>query len=76
MGLSALTMGVATGLTLPFFNVYFVIIHGASSETLGQIFAASAVLSTVAALAAPLASRRLGYVRAIVATRLGRRREE
>ena len=71
MALSALTMGVATGLAFPFFNVYFVTSHLASTEAVGTIFSVSAVLSTAAALAAPVAQRRFGYVKAIALTRTG-----
>lgn len=71
MSVSALAMGIATGLAFPFFNVYFVTEHRASTELVGIIFAVSAVLSTGAVLIAPAAHRHLGYVAAIALTRLG-----
>jgi MFS family permease len=70
LGASALAMGVATGLSFPFFNVYFVTQQGASAETVGRIFALSSVLSTVAALTAPALAARVGYVRSIALSRL------
>jgi MFS family permease len=70
LGASALAMGVATGLSFPFFNVYFVTQQGASAETVGRIFALSSVLSTIAALAAPGLAARVGYVRSIALSRL------
>ncbi|MDP3046544.1 MAG: MFS transporter, partial [Chloroflexota bacterium] len=70
LGASALAMGVATGLSFPFFNVYFVTQQGASAEAVGRIFALSSVLSTVAALTAPALAARVGYVRAIALSRL------
>lgn len=70
LGASALAMGVATGLSFPFFNVYFVTQQGASTETIGRIFALSSVLSTAAALLAPALASRVGYVRAIALARL------
>lgn len=70
LGASALAMGVATGLSFPFFNVYFVTQQGASAEAVGRIFALSCVLSTVAALTAPALAARVGYVRAIALSRL------
>lgn len=71
LGLSSLSMGVATGLSFPFFNVYFAQQQGASPELIGRVFAASSVFSVGAALAAPATAERLGYVRAIAAARLG-----
>jgi MFS family permease len=70
LGASALAMGVATGMSYPFFNVYLVTQQGASAETVGRIFAASSVLSTVAALTAPALAARFGYVRSIALSRL------
>ena len=70
LGASALAMGVATGLSFPFFNVYFVTQQGASAEAVGRIFALSCVLSTVAALMAPALAARAGYVRSIALSRL------
>ena len=60
----------ATGLSYPFFNVYFVTQQGASAEAVGRIFALSSVLSTAAALTAPALAARVGYVRAIALSRL------
>ena len=65
LGLSAITAGVAIGLSFPFFNVFFATQHGASSELIGRIFAINSAVSTVAALAAPALAHRLGYVRSI-----------
>jgi predicted MFS family arabinose efflux permease len=70
LGASALAMGVATGLSFPFFNVYFVTQQGASTEAVGWIFALGSVLSTVAALMAPALAARAGYVRTIAVSRL------
>jgi MFS family permease len=70
LGLSALTMGVATGLSFPFFNVYFVTHQGASAEVVGRIFALSCLPSIAAALMAPSLAARFGYVRSIAVSRL------
>ncbi len=70
LGASALTMGIATGLSFPFFNVYFVTQHGADAESVGRIFALGSVLSTGAALLAPALAKRVGYVRAIAVSRV------
>ncbi len=65
LGVSALTMGIAIGLSFPFFNVYFAKQQGAGAEMIGRIFALNSVMSTFAALSAPALAQRLGYVRAI-----------
>jgi MFS family permease len=71
LAISAVTMGVATGLTFPFLNVYFATRFDLGAEAIGRIIALGSVLSAAAALAAPALARRLSLVGAISAARAG-----
>jgi len=55
----------ATGLIVPFFNVYFSERLGASVEEIGVIYAVASLLMVPASLLGPAAARRLGTVGAI-----------
>lgn len=61
---------IATGLILPFFNVYFAEQLAASVEQIGVIYAVGSLVMVPASLAGPALSRRLGRVGTIVLFRL------
>ena len=71
LAVSAISMGVATGLTFPFLNVYFASRFSLGPDAIGRIFALGSVLSAAAALAAPSVARRISLVGAISAARVG-----
>jgi MFS family permease len=58
-------IGLGAGLFIPFFNVYFVKVQGATIAQVGLIFSVSQVITGLATLAAPLLARRLGKVYAV-----------
>ncbi len=65
-----LLVAIATGLILPFFNVYFADVLGASVELIGVIFAVASLLMVPFSLVGPAMARRIGTVNSIVAFRL------
>lgn len=65
-----LLVAMATGLILPFFNVYFDEVLGASVELIGVIFAVASLLMVPFSLVGPAMARRIGTVNSIVAFRL------
>ncbi len=71
LAISAVSMGLATGLTFPFLNVYFVSRFSLGPDAIGRIFALGSVLSAVAVLATPSVARRLSLATAISAARVG-----
>jgi MFS family permease len=58
-------VGLGAGLFIPFFNVYFVKVQGATTAQVGFIFSMGQVLTGLATLAAPLLARRFGKVYAV-----------
>jgi MFS family permease len=58
-------VGLGAGLFVPFFNVYFVKVHVATTAQVGFIFSVGQVLTGLATLAAPLLARRFGKVYAV-----------
>ena len=60
-------VGIAGGLILPFFNVYFLKTFGLPAQRVGLIFAVSQALMALGVLLAPALVRRTGKVNAIVA---------
>lgn len=62
--------GLAFGLSMPFFNVFFDDVLGASAATIGAIFFASQFVGFPSSMAAPALSQRLGPVRCIVPLRV------
>jgi len=64
-------IGLGAGLFIPFFNVYFVKVQGATTAQVGFIFSVSQVLTGLATLAAPLLARRLGKVYAVALGQAG-----
>jgi MFS family permease len=60
-------VGIAGGLILPFFNVYFVETFTLPAQSVGMIFAVSQALMALGVLVAPALARRTGKVNAIVA---------
>lgn len=71
LGVSAISMGVATGLTFPFLNVYFASRFDLGPDAIGRIFALGSILSAGGALAAPAVARRLSMPGAISTVRAG-----
>jgi MFS family permease len=63
-------IAVATGLILPFFNVYFSQDLGASVELIGVIFAVASLLMIPFSLLGPTVARRFGIVASVAAFRL------
>lgn len=62
--------GLAFGLSMPFFNVFFDDVLGASAATIGAIFFASQFVGFPSSMSAPALSQRLGPVRCIVPLRM------
>ena len=67
---STVLIAFATGLILPFFNVFFAEVLGASVEVIGVIFAVASLLMIPSSLLGPSVARRLGTVNAISLFRL------
>jgi len=65
MGVSAFR-GLAFGLSMPFFNVFFDDVLQASAATIGLIFFAGQLLGVPSSMAAPAMSGRYGPIRCIV----------
>ncbi len=63
-------VGIAGGMVLPFFNVYFTKTFGLPSQRVGLIFAVSQALMAIGVMLAPALVRRTGKVNAIVAGHL------
>lgn len=66
----AAVIGLGAGLTIPFLNLYFRDRFGLDPGRIGAVFAVGQVLTTLAFLAGPIVSRRVGTVAAIVGTEL------
>lgn len=63
-------IGAGAGLIIPFLNLYFRDRFGQTPGSIGTFFAVSQLLTMVGFLAGPPLARRVGVVRAIVATEL------
>jgi MFS family permease len=61
-----LTCALGAGMLMPFVNVFYKLRFGLSDPTLGAAFAASSLMTGLAALVAPLVAARVGKVRAVV----------
>jgi MFS family permease len=73
IGVLALTeggVGLALGMTAPFFTVYFARELHASTAAIGLIFGAGSILTAFATLLAPVVVRRLGRVRTVAFLKL------
>jgi MFS family permease len=68
--LLSLLMGVAFGLTVRFFNIFFEESHGASDSQIGVILALAAIAGAGAILISPVLAQKWGKVTAILATQL------
>ncbi len=66
----AFIIGVGAGLIIPFLNLYFRDLFGASAETIGVLFALLQCFMTAGTLMGPLFVPRLGLVRSVVVTQL------
>jgi MFS family permease len=62
--------GLAIGLTFPFYNIFFARHLGASTSTIGMIFAAGSLAGALGTSLAPAVESRLGKVNTITAARL------
>ena len=71
LALASGLIGLGAGLFIPFFNVYFVKVQGATTAQVGFIFSVSQVLTGLATLAAPLLARRFGKVYAVALGQAG-----
>lgn len=69
IGIAVAIIAVATGLVLPFYNVYLSEQLGASVEQIGVIYAAASLLMVPCSLAGPVLSRHLGVVGAVALPR-------
>lgn len=67
--IGALT-GVGTGAIMPYFNVYFVKVLGASPSWIGALFAATNAVMVAGFAVTPLAASRLGKARAAALTQM------
>ncbi|MBN1504772.1 MAG: MFS transporter [Candidatus Eisenbacteria bacterium] len=63
-------VGVGAGLIIPFLNLYFKDVFGASAETIGILFAVLQCFMTAGTLVGPLLVPRLGLMRSVVVTQL------
>lgn len=63
-----ITGSLGAGMLMPFLNVFYRLRFDLSDPALGALFAASSLLTGIAAILAPLAASRLGKVRAMVLT--------
>jgi predicted MFS family arabinose efflux permease len=70
LALNFFLIGCGAGLVIPFFNLYFANRFGCTSGQIGFYFAASQVLTALAALAGPLLARRFGILRALTGLQL------
>jgi len=63
-------VGLGAGLIIPFLNLYFRDIFGASAETIGILFALLQCFMTAGTLLGPLFVPRMGLLRSVVVTQL------
>lgn len=70
IALNFLLVGCGAGLVIPFMNLYFKSRFGCSSAQIGGYFAIAGLAMAAATLLAPALARRLGTLRAAVATEL------
>jgi len=63
-------VGMGAGLIIPFLNLYFRDLFGASAETIGILFAVLQCFMTAGTLMGPLLVHRLGMVRSLVITQM------
>ena len=63
-------IGMGWGLALPYFNVYFNIVLGASSKQIGFIFSVSQLVMMLTLLLVPILTERIGKVKVIVLVQL------
>jgi len=63
-------VGLGAGLIIPFLNLYFREIFGASAETIGILFALLQCFMTAGTLLGPLFVPRMGLMRSVVVTQL------
>ncbi len=63
-------VGVGAGLIIPFLNLYFRDIFGASAQTIGILFALLQCFMTAGTLLGPLLVPRFGLMRSVVVTQL------
>jgi MFS family permease len=66
----AFIIGIGAGLIIPFLNLYFRDLFGASAETIGILFALLQCFMTAGTLLGPLFVPRLGLMRSVVVTQL------
>lgn len=70
LALNYFLIGCGAGLVIPFFNLYFANRFACTSGQIGFYFAASQVLTALAALAGPPLARRFGLLRALTGLQL------
>jgi MFS family permease len=63
-------VGIGAGLIIPFLNLYFKDLFGASAETIGILFAVLQCFMTAGTLMGPLLVHRMGMVRSLVVTQM------
>ena len=63
-----LTVSIGAGMLMPFVNVFYKLRFDLSDPTLGTVFAASSLMTGLAALLAPIFAGRLGKIRMVVLT--------
>ncbi len=63
-------VGCGAGLTIPFLNLYFRNRFGQDPQQIGGFFAIAQIITMAGFLLGPLLARRMGHVRAIIATEL------
>jgi len=68
--LPAFIVGIGAGLIIPFLNLYFKDLFGASAETIGILFAVLQCFMTAGTLMGPLLVHRMGMVRSLVVTQM------
>jgi MFS family permease len=66
----AFIVGLGAGLIIPFLNLYFKDLFGASAETIGLLFAVLQCFMTAGTLMGPLLVHRMGMVRSLVLTQM------
>ncbi|MFH0777764.1 MAG: MFS transporter [Candidatus Eisenbacteria bacterium] len=68
--LPAFIIGIGAGLIIPFLNLYFKDLFGASAQTIGVLFAVLQCFMTAGTLLGPLFVKRMGMIRSVVVTQL------
>ena len=68
--LPAFIVGLGAGLIIPFLNLYFRDVFGASAQTIGVLFALLQCFMTAGTLLGPLFVPRMGLLRSVVVTQL------